>query len=79
MPSGSTAGVLRGRLGEIVIHKYCFEHSPNSASFNPPNNPKRQVLSSAILQKGNTSIKVLKDLHTILPLVSGRTGIYTQG
>lgn len=79
IPSGSTAGVLRGGQGEIVIHKYCFEHSPNSASFNPPNNPKRQVLSFAILQKGNTSIKVLTDLHTILLLVSGRTGIHTQG
>lgn len=49
-PSGSTAGVLRWGQGEIVIHKYCLKHSPNSASFNPPNSPKRQVLSFAILQ-----------------------------
>ena len=29
-----------GGRGEIVIHKYCFKHSPNSASFNPPNSPE---------------------------------------
>lgn len=39
VPSGSTAGLLSAVRGEIIIIEHSSKHSPNSASFSPPNNP----------------------------------------
>lgn len=79
IPSGSTAGLLRGAEVKSSSTSTVSSTLQTMPHLILPTIPRGRFYLLPFYRQRNTSIKMLKDLHKILPLVSGRTGIHNQG